>query len=98
MVKSKLKFTALFFIAITVGFAPSYAGIKQNTVEHYLSESSQKGLKPNRLISEGSPYLLQHAYNPVQWYAWGEEAFEKARKEINPSFYPSVIRPVTGVM
>lgn len=35
----------------------------------------------NRLISEQSPYLLQHAYNPVDWYAWGEEAWEKARRE-----------------
>lgn len=35
----------------------------------------------NRLIKEKSPYLLQHAYNPVDWYPWGEEAFEKARKE-----------------
>lgn len=37
--------------------------------------------KPNRLINEKSPYLLQHAYNPVDWYPWGEEAFEKAQKE-----------------
>ena len=37
--------------------------------------------KPNRLAKEKSPYLLQHAYNPVDWYPWGEEAFEKARKE-----------------
>ncbi|MFN3603197.1 MAG: thioredoxin domain-containing protein [Leptonema sp. (in: bacteria)] len=37
--------------------------------------------KPNRLINETSPYLLQHAYNPVDWYPWGEEAFEKAKKE-----------------
>jgi len=36
---------------------------------------------PNRLINETSPYLLQHAYNPVNWYPWGEEAFEKARAE-----------------
>tara|TARA_B100001093_G_scaffold518826_1_gene605161 strand:+ start:289 stop:2385 length:2097 start_codon:yes stop_codon:yes gene_type:complete len=35
----------------------------------------------NRLINETSPYLLQHAYNPVDWYPWGEEAFEKAREE-----------------
>ena len=39
---------------------------------------------PNRLINEKSPYLLQHAYNPVQWYPWGEEAFEKARTENKP--------------
>lgn len=42
--------------------------------------------KPNRLIHEKSPYLLQHAYNPVNWYPWGEEAFEKARKENKPIF------------
>ncbi len=37
--------------------------------------------QPNRLINELSPYLLQHAYNPVDWYPWGEEAFRKARQE-----------------
>ncbi len=42
--------------------------------------------KPNRLINEKSPYLLQHAYNPVDWYPWGEEAFEKARNENKPIF------------
>ncbi|MDI9395463.1 MAG: thioredoxin domain-containing protein [Euryarchaeota archaeon] len=42
--------------------------------------------KPNRLINEKSPYLLQHAYNPVDWYPWEEEAFEKARKENKPVF------------
>ncbi len=41
---------------------------------------------PNRLIDAASPYLLQHAYNPVQWYPWGEEAFEKARLEDKPVF------------
>ena len=42
--------------------------------------------RPNRLINEKSPYLLQHAYNPVQWFPWGEEAFEKARLENKPVF------------
>jgi uncharacterized protein YyaL (SSP411 family) len=37
--------------------------------------------KANRLAKESSPYLLQHAHNPVDWYAWGPEAFERARKE-----------------
>jgi uncharacterized protein len=37
--------------------------------------------KPNKLIHEKSPYLLQHAHNPVDWFPWGEEAFEKARRE-----------------
>ena len=40
----------------------------------------------NRLINEKSPYLLQHAYNPVNWYPWCEEAFEKAEKENKPIF------------
>ena len=41
---------------------------------------------PNRLIFEKSPYLLQHAYNPVNWYPWGPEAFEAAQKENKPVF------------
>jgi uncharacterized protein YyaL (SSP411 family) len=40
----------------------------------------------NRLANEQSPYLLQHAQNPVDWYAWGEEAFDKARSENKPIF------------
>src|SRR5271156_5748499 len=40
----------------------------------------------NRLASEKSPYLLQHAHNPVDWYPWGEEAFAKARAENKPIF------------
>ena len=39
---------------------------------------------PNRLINETSPYLLQHAHNPVDWYPWGEEALAKARAENKP--------------
>jgi uncharacterized protein len=41
---------------------------------------------PNRLIRETSPYLRQHAHNPVDWYAWGEEALERARREDRPIF------------
>src|SRR5580658_1535328 len=40
----------------------------------------------NRLIQEKSPYLQQHAHNPVDWYPWGDEAFEKARREDKPIF------------
>lgn len=42
--------------------------------------------EPNRLITEKSPYLLQHAYNPVDWYPWGKEAFDKAKNENKPIF------------
>ena len=41
---------------------------------------------PNRLSREKSPYLLQHADNPVDWYAWGPEAFDRARQEDKPLF------------
>lgn len=41
---------------------------------------------PNRLADEKSPYLLQHAYNPVDWYPWSEEAFVKAKQEDKPVF------------
>ncbi len=41
---------------------------------------------PNRLAGESSPYLLQHAENPVDWYPWGEEAFARARAEDKPVF------------
>lgn len=37
--------------------------------------------EPNRLINKKSPYLLQHAYNPVNWYSWSSEALEKAKQE-----------------
>ena len=38
----------------------------------------------NRLIETSSPYLLQHAHNPVDWYPWGEEALDKAKAENKP--------------
>lgn len=40
----------------------------------------------NRLINEKSPYLLQHAHNPVDWYTWGEEAFEASKRQDKPIF------------
>ncbi|MBY0187290.1 thioredoxin domain-containing protein [Bacillus altitudinis] len=39
---------------------------------------------PTPLITEKSPYLLQHAHNPVHWYPWGQEAFDKAKRENKP--------------
>jgi uncharacterized protein len=42
------------------------------------------GRKPNRLINEQSPYLRQHAHNPVDWYAWGDEALARARAQNKP--------------
>ncbi len=45
-----------------------------------------KTKQTNRLIDEKSPYLLQHAYNPVDWFPWGQEAFDKAEAEGKPVF------------
>lgn len=48
--------------------------------------TSSETKNQNRLADESSPYLLQHADNPVEWFPWGDEAFEKARKEDKPVF------------
>lgn len=61
------------FFALIVLFACGCDRKKSNTLH--------SGQKANRLINESSPYLLQHAYNPVDWYPWGEEALEKAQQE-----------------
>ena len=49
-----------------------------------MSQPKESGSFKNRLAKEKSPYLLQHAENPVDWYPWGREAFEKAKKENKP--------------
>ena len=51
-----------------------------------MPDSPQEHEHTNRLIDETSPYLLQHAHNPVEWYPWGPEAIERARAEDKPIF------------
>ncbi len=52
-----------------------------------MPSTAQDAAKPaNRLARSASPYLLQHAHNPVDWYPWGPEAFERAKKENKPIF------------
>ncbi|XP_058083458.1 uncharacterized protein LOC131231317 isoform X2 [Magnolia sinica] len=51
-----------------------------------MAEGSHTHKHTNRLAAEHSPYLLQHAHNPVDWYPWGEEAFEKAHRKDIPIF------------
>jgi len=65
--------TAVFFFLILIYCNSLYA-----------STEKSKNKNMNRLKDEKSPYLLQHADNPVDWYPWGDEAFEKARKEDKP--------------
>ena len=50
------------------------------------ASSTEQQTKKNRLADSKSPYLLQHADNPVDWYPWGPEAFAKAEKEDKPIF------------
>jgi len=52
---------------------------------HHLNDDGSPRFT-NRLIEESSPYLLQHAHNPVNWYAWSDDAFERARRENKPIF------------
>jgi uncharacterized protein YyaL (SSP411 family) len=48
--------------------------------------STPEGSNPNHLAGQTSPYLLQHLYNPVDWYPWGEDALDRARRENRPIF------------
>ncbi len=50
----------------------------------------------NRLANEKSPYLLQHKDNPVEWYPWGQESFDKAKQEDKPIFLSIGCSPVIG--
>jgi uncharacterized protein YyaL (SSP411 family) len=73
---SRLCALALFVASVlVVATAPAADEPKEKA-----PEKKEKG-KPNRLAKSSSPYLLQHAHNPVDWYPWGPEAFERARKE-----------------
>jgi len=51
-----------------------------------MDKRDMANMQPNKLIGESSPYLLQHAYNPVEWYPWGEESIQKAKTEDKPIF------------
>ena len=57
-----------------------------STIESFLARQRQAGKRPNALIEAKSPYLLQHAFQPVAWLPWGEEAFTRARSEDKPIF------------
>ena len=70
----------LFLSLLTVACGGEEKGLEP------MQEIAAKPKHTNRLINETSPYLLQHAHNPVDWYPWGEEAFEKARAENKPIF------------
>ena len=78
----------VYVIAFAFGFINILLYFKANAEEETNESKVTQGKKEhkftNRLINEKSPYLLQHAHNPVDWYPWGEEAFELAKKEQKP--------------
>jgi uncharacterized protein len=89
--------TLLRACAVLLVFAPAMRAVgqvpavdvsrqSQNKQSPETRSEKQQYLYTNRLIHAKSPYLLLHAHNPVDWYAWGDEAFEKARKENKPIF------------
>src|ERR1700748_191667 len=57
-----------------------------SSVSIVAEQQPTNSVSTNRLSREKSPYLLQHAHNPVDWYPWGEEAFAKAKAEDKPLF------------
>ncbi len=73
------------FAVAVLGFMFIFSHVKNRTMSQE-PESKTIERHHNRLASTKSPYLLQHAENPVDWYPWGPEAFEKARKENKPIF------------
>src|SRR6266478_1544260 len=76
------------FLALTWLMTASHSDADPTPAGPPRSESAatEKREHTNRLAHEKSPYLLQHAQNPVEWYPWGEEAFGKARRENKPIF------------
>jgi len=73
----------LFFLYLSEGLSlPVRIGFFYSKLKMGKTENiSEEPRFTNRLIHESSPYLLQHAHNPVDWYPWGEEAFAKAKAE-----------------
>ncbi len=78
-------------IVVIVGMSilipsPLFAKAVHESIAQQVQRRLAMGEKANHLIHEKSPYLLQHAFNPVNWYPWGDEAFALAKKEDKPIF------------
>jgi uncharacterized protein YyaL (SSP411 family) len=81
-----LGLTIILFILRGIPMASELKSKEEKKIHQSNESSSDREIKHNRLIFEKSPYLLQHAENPVDWYPWSEEAFLKAEKEDKPVF------------
>ncbi len=87
-----MKVTLMLVVLIFGAFAAVFFTMSGGPDSRAIAAEKGKGKvkkakgKANRLAKETSPYLLQHAHNPVDWYPWGKEAFAKAKKENKPIF------------
>ncbi|MBS1842571.1 MAG: thioredoxin domain-containing protein, partial [Acidobacteria bacterium] len=83
----KLSFAAQLFFAFSFSLIlASCATLSAQTISAKPSVDAGRDGHTNRLIHSKSPYLLLHAHNPVDWFPWGDEALEKARRENKPIF------------
>lgn len=85
-IQAPISTVSCVLLAVWVGMTPSAEGQNSVTKEDPPLGLSSEPKHTNRLIRATSPYLLQHAHNPVEWYEWGEEAFEKAKTDDKPIF------------
>ncbi len=76
----------LLIVLLIIVLALSPASFAAQNAALFVKEQQNLGKKPNRLIDEKSPYLLQHAFNPVNWLPWGDEAFALAKAQNKPIF------------
>lgn len=88
MSSAHIKWFAIVFLIILAASVGYWLGTQNASppIQQPPSHTEMKTMKPNRLSQETSPYLRLHQHNPVDWYPWGEEAFEKAQKEDKPIF------------
>src|SRR5579871_2841485 len=85
MPSGKIKVTQLRRWALAVSTLRDYIKSDDHKSDRFYRNSEMTDHKfTNKLIDETSPYLLQHAHNPVDWYPWGEAALKRAREEDKP--------------
>jgi len=77
---------SLAILMLPILAVSAYSEENGSRIQEQVQKRLAEGEKANRLVKEHSPYLLQHAFNPVDWYPWGDDAFAKAKREDKPIF------------
>lgn len=81
-----LRFTVALLAGVAIMSAPALEASEHKAGAKADAADVKAGMKANRLLKAASPYLRLHAHNPVDWYEWGPEAFERAKREDKPIF------------